>query len=670
MLKPVIKVATSHQTRRLLLTGEPVTIGRDSANSLAYRDKRLSRFHCVIERTDGGFRVRDLGSRTGTVVNGRRITEAVLKVDDIIVVGPVEIEFQMLTVKQRAAGGGAKSSVMPGPLTTPSQDSVELPAPPGLITHALDGEGSSMDRSSTDRSSMAQPAVEQPPAGAECESSAGTPADNSDSTPVIEVERRPMHDNGPMRRAPQLSPPSGDTPRPSIESPLLEAVDGDDTQQVIAAAVEHDRMPDKVIAALPSPSLEASDLGLYNARGKVVHAPAAEDVIAAMRVGRDGVLFLRTLLLFCLSIRATDLHLEPKDAAFPVRVRVDGMMVHVLDMHPVIASRLMRLVKILCDMDIARSSTVQDGHFSVQAPGRKIDYRVSFTPAMYGQKLVIRVLDQANAPTHLKDLGLQPWMAREVAQVIRQDQGMVLMCGPPGSGKTTTLYALIRDIDVNLRNVITIEDPVEYQVDGVTQMPTNDATGNTFSTLLRSVLRQDPDVILVGEVRDTETAVIAMQAAITGHLVFSTVHAQDAIGTVYRLLNLGIEPYLVASGLHLVLAQRLVRQLCQYCKRSTRLSPGQMMRMGRFGLDNVTNVYEPIGCSRCLKTGYVGRRAIFELLTANDELRDAILSGQKIHEMRKAIRTNLFASLRESGYRLVGEGVTNTEEIDRVVGSE
>lgn len=659
MLKPVIKVATSQQTRRLLLTGEPVTIGRDPANSLAYRDKRLSRFHCVIERADGGFRVRDLGSRTGTVVNGRRITEAVLKVDDVIVVGPVEIEFQMLTVKQHADGEGAKSSVMPGPLTTPSQGSVELPAPPGLITHAPDGEGSSIDRSS-----MAQPAVEQSPTGAECESSAGTPADNADSTPTIEVERRPMHDNGPMRRAPQLSPPGGDTP------PSLEAVDGDDTQQVIAAAVEHDRMLHKLIAALPSHSLDASDLGLYNARGKVVHAPAAEDVIAAMRAGRDGVLFLRTLLLFCLSIRATDLHIEPKDAAFPVRARVDGMMVHALDMHPVIASRLMRLVKILCDMDIARSGAVQDGHFSVQAPGRKIDYRVSFTPAMYGQKLVIRVLDQANAPTHLKGLGLQPWMAREVAQVIRQDQGMVLMCGPTGSGKTTTLYALIRDIDVNLRNVITIEDPVEYQVDGVTQMPTNDATGNTFSTLLRSVLRQDPDVILVGEIRDTETAVIAMQAAITGHLVFSTVHAQDAIGTVYRLLNLGIEPYLVASGLHLVLAQRLVRQLCQYCKKSTRLSPGQMMRMGRFGLDNVTNVYEPIGCPRCLKTGYVGRRAIFELLTANDELRDAILSGQQIQEMRKAIRTTLFASLRESGYRLVGEGVTNAEEIDRVVGSE
>ncbi|MAE66919.1 MAG: hypothetical protein CMJ18_21890 [Phycisphaeraceae bacterium] len=346
------------------------------------------------------------------------------------------------------------------------------------------------------------------------------------------------------------------------------------------------------------------------------------------------------------------------------------MMVSILQMHASIARRLLRVVKVLADIDIALSKSVQDGHFSAWIGSRRVDYRVSYTPAMFGQKLVLRVLDLANAPTHLKDLKLPTWMERDVGQVVRQDSGMVLMCGPTGSGKTTTLYALIREIDVTLRNVITIEDPVEYQIEGVTQIPINESQGNSFSTMLRSVLRQDPDVILVGEIRDPETARIAMQAAITGHLVFSTVHAQDVIGTIFRLLNLGVESYLLASGLHLVLAQRLVRELCPHCKSPQKLSPADMMRLDRYGVTGVTKVYAPRGCSRCLDTGHIGRRAVFELLSANDDLRDAILADTQIQDMRKAIRSTMFASLRESGYRLVAEGVTTVEEIDRVVGAD
>ena len=604
----------------MLLTGEPVTIGQDEANSLAFRNDRVSSFHCVIEKKGSGFSVRDLGSEHGTWVNGESVAARALKSGDVITIGSVEIRFRMAVLRTRKPAQGKP----------PETQAIEPPEPPEVPEVPEVQE------------------VSEPPAAEE----AGSP----------------------LRRAAQLrsEPDAREDPhrgRSSPESPLIEAAD-DDVEQIVAAAVEHEQVFLDMMAHLPDTRDRISTMVLVNTRGQVVHPHIDEKVETAVRSGRDSVLFLRALLLLCLHIRATDLHIEPKGSEYPIRLRVDGMMVSVCHMHPRIAVRLMRLVKILCEMNITQTGTVQDGHFCAEVPDRRIDYRVSFTPAMHGQKLVIRVLDLAHAPTQLKDLGLPPWMARDVSRVIRRDSGMVLICGPTGSGKTTSLYALIREIDVSLRNVVTIEDPVEYQIDGVTQMPTNDSQGNSFSSLLRSVLRQDPDVILVGEIRDPETAKIAMQASITGHLVFSTVHAQDSIGTVYRLLDLGVERYLVAQGLNLILAQRLVRRLCRHCRKPTRLSSGQMMRLGKYGLGNVSAVYLPIGCAHCLKTGYIGRCALFELLTATDDLRDAILATQQVHEMRRAVRKTLFASLGEMGYRLVTEGVTSIEEIERVVGAE
>jgi general secretion pathway protein E len=300
---------------------------------------------------------------------------------------------------------------------------------------------------------------------------------------------------------------------------------------------------------------------------------------------------------------------------------------------------------------------------------RRVDYRVSFAPALHGQKLVIRILDTANAPLRIADLQLPAWMYEELGSAIRHDSGMVLVAGPTGSGKTTSLYALIRSIETNRRNVVTIEDPVEIQIEDVTQIPVDEAHEKGFSQLLRSVLRQDPDVLLVGEVRDGETARIAMQAAITGHLVLSTIHTKDTIGTIFRLLDLGIEPYLVGQGLHVVLAQRLARKLCAYCKKPATPTPEQRAAMGAAGTD-VAKIFTPHGCLKCLGTGFAGRQAIFELLKVNDQLRDVILKSPSMQDIQAVLAQSKFVPLSQVSYQLVAQGICSFEEIDRLVGRE
>jgi len=381
----------------------------------------------------------------------------------------------------------------------------------------------------------------------------------------------------------------------------------------------------------------------------------------------DGVLAARSLLLLASKSRATDLHLEPKGETSVVRLRVDGQMVWLADLPGKAAERAVGLIRGVCQMKQAARDAVLEGHFSALVGDRRVEYRVSLTPSVHGQKLVVRVLDSRSVPHALDEVGLIPYMHERVRRTIRQDSGLLLVCGPTGSGKTTTLYNALREIDRDAKNVVTIEDPVEYTIEGVTQMPVDEDRGKGFSELLRSVLRQDPDVIFVGEIRDESTARTAMQAALTGHLVFSTVHAKDTISAVFRLLDLRVEPYLVANSLDLVLAQRLVRVLCENCKRERPVKPGEATRLGRF-LGGRTCISEPIGCMRCLATGYRGRRAIFELLDVNDELRDVILSEPSINAMKRVIESGLFTTLAQHGWRLVADGVTSLEEVDRVAG--
>ncbi len=411
-----------------------------------------------------------------------------------------------------------------------------------------------------------------------------------------------------------------------------------------------------------------AEVALINARGKTVHG-AAGGAARSKDATAEAIDVVRLLMLGCIRSGASDIHMEPKREGGLVRLRIDGAMVEVSKVDTEMYRRLASLIKILGDIDISKKAIVQEGHFSVRVPDRRVDYRISFTPSMFGQKLVIRVLDPHNAPQKLADLWMPDWMYTRIRDITKQNTGMILNCGPTGSGKTTTLYAALRQIDVNMRNVITIEDPIEYEVAGVTQIPVAEDQGHSFHMLLRSCLRQDPDVIVLGEIRDKDTATTAMQAASTGHLVLSTVHAKDSIGTIFRLLDLGVEPYLVASTLNLVLAQRLARQLCEHCKAPKRPTPEQVLRMGR-SVTGIDKIYMPVGCPKCFGTGYAGRKGIYELLTTNDALRDVVMNNPDIAAIKKAIDLTMFTSLKEGGYDMVIRGETSIEEVDRVIGMD
>lgn len=413
-----------------------------------------------------------------------------------------------------------------------------------------------------------------------------------------------------------------------------------------------------IIDSLPPKQDKNPDIAIIDSQGKPSQALAGES---------DGSRAVRLILHTAIKARATDIHIEPKQESYHIRLRVDGNMVQLLDVPQRVGELVFGLIKAACNMRVAGRDAVLEGHFSGKFESRRVEYRVSFTPSVYGQKLVLRVLDVLNAPSSLTEVGMMGYMSDRVRRTCGQDHGMFLVCGPTGSGKTTTLYNGLREIDRESRNVVTIEDPVEYQLDSITQIPIDENKGNTFGGLLRSVLRQDPDVILVGEVRDEETARTAMQAAMTGHLVFTTVHAKDTIAAIFRLLDLKVEPYLVANSLDLVLAQRLVRILCDHCKRATTIPPGVTTRLGKY-LGGKTEMFVSTGCPRCLRTGYRGRRALFELLEFNDDLRDVVLREPTINAMKKVIEQGLFTTLAQFGWRLIGEGVTTLEEVDRVAG--
>jgi general secretion pathway protein E len=447
-------------------------------------------------------------------------------------------------------------------------------------------------------------------------------------------------------------------------------VDIDHGEAVTDAQTTYERKLREIIDAAPHKPFNENDISLVDMRGVTIHQAES----AGLDSGTDdeageGIRAFRLMLLAAFRARATDIHIEPRIENANVRLRVDGYMLTAVDLSTSIFKRILGVVKILCQIDTSQKNVVQDGHFSVSIKGKRVDYRVSLTPSVHGQKMVVRVLDSSNAPSRLHELGLVPWMYEKLRTIATKDAGLVLACGPTGSGKTTTLYSCLREIDVNTRNCITIEDPVEYYLEGCTQIPIDHKVGNTFATILRSVLRQDPDVIFVGEIRDIETATVAMQAAMTGHLVYTTVHSKDSIGAVFRLLDLGVEPYLVANALNLIIAQRLVRNLCDTCRKAVKPTPAQNMKMGA-SVGGVAQIFVPVGCKRCLRTGYIGRRALFELLEFVNAMRDVVLKTPTIQGIRNIAEQGLFTTLQQYGYNLVSQGVTSMEEVDRVSGSD
>tara|TARA_Y100000992_G_scaffold93542_1_gene60225 strand:- start:516 stop:2237 length:1722 start_codon:yes stop_codon:yes gene_type:complete len=372
-------------------------------------------------------------------------------------------------------------------------------------------------------------------------------------------------------------------------------------------------------------------------------------------------------LIFMESIkeRATDIHVEPMEKQVYIRIRIDGVLQTIMTPPVASLSGLVTRIKILSNLNIAEKRLPQDGRFSIKAPGKDIDIRVSILPTVYGEKIVMRLLDKTGFDFNLTSLGFPKQNLGTFKKVIKQPYGMVVVSGPTGSGKSTSLYAALKEIKSERTNITTVEDPVEYQLDGVNQVQVFEDIGLTFGSTLRSILRQDPDVLLIGEIRDGETADIAVKFALTGHLVFSTVHANDAPGTITRLLDIGIAPFLVGSCLNLVMAQRLVRRLCNNCKEEYTPTKEEL---GLVGLDPSKvpgKLYKAKGCAECRNTGYKGRLAIFEMIPMARDLRKLVFENANEDEIRQASLNNGMETLREAGLARVLDGTTSIEEVLR-----
>lgn len=362
---------------------------------------------------------------------------------------------------------------------------------------------------------------------------------------------------------------------------------------------------------------------------------------------------------------ASDIHLEPFESRLVIRFRVDGLLRDVVEPPVTLASRIIARVKVMARLNIAEKRVPQDGRIGLRLGGRMIDVRVSTLPTHYGERVVMRILEKERGALTLEQIGMPEEVRNRFSELIRFSHGILLVTGPTGSGKTTTLYAALQQILSPHINIITVEDPVEYDLAGVGQIPVNVKTGMTFDKGLRAILRQDPDVIMVGEIRDVETAQVAVQASLTGHLVFSTLHTNDAPGSITRLVDMGIAPYLVASSLLGALAQRLVRKLCPSCRVPRPPDAGERQLLDVPASQDVT-LFHPGGCASCLYTGYRGRTGIYELLVVDDRLRGLIHDNRDEQTLRHAAQESGLRALHDDGIAKVLAGETSLEEVLRV----
>ncbi|HEX8911129.1 MAG TPA: GspE/PulE family protein, partial [Humisphaera sp.] len=403
---------------------------------------------------------------------------------------------------------------------------------------------------------------------------------------------------------------------------------------------------------------------------QLVKEVAADEVTDLAKAGSESpvIRFVNYLIFDAIKQGASDIHIEPKEKALKVRYRIDGILFEAMNPpHAMVASITSRL-KIMANLDIAERRLPQDGRIRAVVHGRKVDLRLSTLPTPYGEKVVMRILDNRSINVKLEDLGFAEDAYTIWTNQIEQPHGILLVTGPTGSGKTTTLYSSLRCLDGNKLNISTVEDPIEYHLPIATQVQVHDKIGMTFSAALRSLLRQDPDVVMLGEIRDAETARIAVQAALTGHLVFSTLHTNDAPASVTRLINIGVEPYLIAAAVNAILAQRLVRKICPGCKDEFKPTDEMKEFLALQGFGEVTT-FKGKGCDRCRKTGYAGRLGIYELMVMDDAMRDIVTSNPDVNQLRKLARERGLVTLREDGFRKVVKGLTTVDEILRVTES-
>jgi len=388
------------------------------------------------------------------------------------------------------------------------------------------------------------------------------------------------------------------------------------------------------------------------------------DLLESSEDDAPVIRFVNNLMFRAVKDKASDIHIEPYEKDMVVRLRIDGVLYDVArppkGLHAGISSR----IKLMGELDIAEKRLPQDGRIKIKIAGKDIDIRLSVLPTAHGERLVLRILDKSSVRLDLADLGFDEEAIKTINQLIHKKHGIILVTGPTGSGKTTTLYASLTRINSIERNIITVEDPIEYDLKGVGQIPVNPKIGLTFASGLRAILRQDPDVIMVGEIRDKETAEIAIQASLTGHLVFATIHTNDAPGAVTRLIDMGVEPFLVSSSLLAVLAQRLVRKVCNNCKELYTPTPVELENLG---LDpNVfggAQIAKPKGCHECTGTGYRRRMVVYELMDMTDQVRALIMEKVDATVIKKAAQADGMITLRECGIKAVLDGKTTAVEL-------
>jgi type IV pilus assembly protein PilB len=451
------------------------------------------------------------------------------------------------------------------------------------------------------------------------------------------------------------------SPRLGFRSDILAAIEKHYAESVEAAQAEQDKLPFME-------QVDVSTMQFFTASSSEKSKAAIEEFEAELRNQRTPTVRLVSAILYAAATkRASDIHIEPQALATTVRIRIDGVLRELTQIPKELQTSVISRIKILSDMDIAERRNSQDGRFLVQISDRHLDLRVSTLPTHYGEKVVMRLLDPEATSVPFMELGFSEENARTLDTALSAPQGMLLVTGPTGSGKTTTLYSALNSLRSPTVNIITVEDPIEYKVAGINQVQINPKTGLTFANCLRSVLRQDPNIIMIGEIRDAETAEIALQAAQTGHFVLSTLHTNDSISAITRLLDLGPPAFLVASSVSAVVAQRLVRKLCE-CRNVAAMTNEYASRFLAAGIVDIgSKIYIPVGCPRCDSSGFKGRVAISEVLILDEQIRAAIRSGMRDEEIRDMARSGGLHLMQEDALEKVDQGLTTLEEVLRVV---
>jgi type IV pilus assembly protein PilB len=444
----------------------------------------------------------------------------------------------------------------------------------------------------------------------------------------------------------------------------IRTITGMDLQPVVATAADIEvaiRKYSRMDESVQKLSTEASS--------------AAEDDMAEMERAaaslEEGpiVKMVNLLITQAIADRASDIHIEPMEREVRIRYRIDGVLQEVMRSPKNIQAGLISRLKVMADINIAERRVPQDGRIGLTVSGKSIDLRVATLPTVYGEKVVIRILDKSSVLLKLEELGFLDQSFKRFQEAYTKPYGAVLVTGPTGSGKSTTLYACLNIVNKPDKNIITVEDPVEYRLQGINQMQMNARAGLTFASALRSILRADPDVVLVGEIRDRDTAQIAIEAALTGHLVLSTLHTNDAPSSLPRLVEMGVETYLVASSIDCVVAQRLARKLCPKCREGYRPNHAELEQAGfpEFVWDDIKELFRPVGCTACSKTGFRGRLGLYEVMTMSEEIERLVVERAPSDEIKRSARRDGMITLREDGLEKVRLGITSVEEILRVV---